>query len=96
MYDKKRKFLLDNDQIREIKQPFYYVGIDSHANQAIVMYTSEELGEEVGHLPKGANLTVLLEDNDYYLLRTSFGLVGWMKIEKSPQDQVIQGLYYVD
>ncbi|MCL7487459.1 MAG: hypothetical protein M8357_04700 [Desulfobulbaceae bacterium] len=82
MYDQRRKYVLLNGKIREVQQPFMYVGKESELSENIIIYSSQALQDEVGYLPAGAKVSVLLADNDFYLIKTSFGLVGWMKIEK--------------
>ena len=79
-----------------MKQPFNYVGLDSKALKDITIFSDKKLSQEVAKIPAGTKLTVLLNDGDHYLLKTQFGLVGW--IHYRPQQlgaDLIDGLYFL-
>jgi hypothetical protein len=49
----------------------------------------------VARVPKGSKVVVLLNQGDYYLIKTSFGLVGWLKLPDEPlgSKPTIEGLF---
>lgn len=102
-FDIRRKYTWHDGQLTEVKQPFYYVGLDSRTLVDLDMYSSKDFRQPVAHLPKGARVTVLLNEvvdkgNDEYdvgnyLVKTPFGLVGWIR-STVDQPPVIDGLLY--
>lgn len=95
-FDTRRKYVLQGDRLVEVKQPFYWVGLESKAKKDLVLYSAKDQKEVVAQLPKGSAVTVVLnEGEDWYLLKTPFGLVGWLKIEvRSQEADTIEGLYF--
>ncbi|MDO5036418.1 MAG: hypothetical protein Q4D93_05610 [Porphyromonas sp.] len=110
MFNMKMKFKITSSGIREIPQPYYYVGVQGELLKPIKLYSQKEGGEVVATLPKGYAVEVLLadprsvaEDEDSttynrYLVRSNFGLVGWMRLaneDLSSFDPVIRGVGFV-
>lgn len=99
----RRKYSWRDGALSEVKQPFYFVGLDSTTLVDLDLFSSKEFRQPVARLPKGTAVTVLLNeavdlgDDDHdsanYLVKTPFGLIGWIR---SPVDQapVIEGLLY--
>jgi len=81
-YDQKKKFVVKEDQIQEVKQPFYYVGLQSRALRDVTITSDKSGRDPVAHIPKGGRMTVLIDDDGHYLLKTPFGLLGWLHIEQ--------------
>lgn len=99
-YPVRRKLKLTNDKIVEINQPYYYVGIKSKTYKTIKIYQERDLSNILATLPKDYEIEVLLCDDDYdsdlYLVRTSFGLVGWTKLERVGDNFMeVDGIYYL-
>jgi len=93
-YNKRKKYKLIEDQLVEVKQPYYHVGIRSEIIESIVLYTDKTLKEELAKLPKGAEVEVLLNEDEMFLVKTSFGLVGWWKPESLYPKSPVPGLYF--
>jgi hypothetical protein len=94
MFDEHRKYTVRNGQLVETKQPFLHVGIEGKAKKDLTIY-STPAQEAVASIPKGAPMTVLLADGDHYLIKTAFGLVGWVTIPADSQEAtVIEGLFF--
>lgn len=89
----KNKYVLKNNELEYVKQPFKYVGLKTKATAVIRLYKSKEMKEEVAVLTRGAELFVLLADGENYLVRTPFGLLGWIHIERG-YSSPIAGLYF--
>jgi len=77
MFNERRKFVLDHGSIREVKQPFLYVGTKDKTRADIYLYSSKDQKEVVAKLPRGTPIEVLLNDGDFYLIKSPFGLLGW-------------------
>jgi hypothetical protein len=103
MFDRKRKFQVQNDTIVEVSQPFNYVGLKGKTLKSIVLY-QEKVGDKIiAQLPKGYEIEILLADAatkdfgmDYNLLvKTDFGLVGWLRLtNEDTYGTVLKELYY--
>jgi len=95
MFNMRRKFLLKNDNCAEVKQPFYYVGLKTITLEPMQLYRSKEQKEIIAKLFRNSPIEVLINSGEYYLLKSSFGLVGWIKIpETLIQTSPIKGLYF--
>ena len=88
LFDVKRKFIYENGIYREVKQPFYYVNITGTLNRDITIFQTKNLSKPVAFLPKGYSIDVVLSEfgkeddrTDYFLIKTKFGLLGWIKLE---------------
>lgn len=93
MYDQRKKFIVQNGQIKEAHQPYYYVGLSTTTTKPIKLYHNKSYKRELASLPKGAEIEVLINEGHDYLVRTSFGLTGWVKIS-TPTQTGIDGLFY--
>ena len=95
MFNMRRKFLLKNNSCIEVKQPFYYVGLKTITLKPIQLYRSKEQKEIIAKLFSNSPIEVLINSGEFYLLKSSFGLVGWIKIpETLIQTSPIKGLYF--
>ncbi len=96
----KKKYIIEADSIKEVNQPFYGVNIDSYALKSITIYQDEELTNPIASIPKNGAIKILVtkELYDYpglYLVQSSFGLVGWAKLESDQyRSTAVEGLYY--
>ncbi len=101
-FEKKRKYHLSNGKIKEVKQPFYYIGLNTVTQKAVTLYQSKDLKEKVASLPADYNVELLLVEPDYddhsevfVLVRTELGLVGWVKVTPYNVDEMeFKGFYY--
>ncbi len=102
MYDCRRKFQIQQNEITEIKQPFNYVGLKGNTKKPIVLYQSTTGEAEVAKLPKNSPIEILLAepaDNDkmdkLFLVKSNFGLVGWLRInDEDIFSAIIDGLFF--
>jgi len=94
MFDCRRKYLILRDSVKEIPQPFYYVGLDSKTKQEIRLYVDPTGTQLVATMPKGSAVQVVLSKGDDYLIKTDFGLLGWITIESGSKETPIEGIYF--
>ncbi|TKG95867.1 hypothetical protein EYV94_06135 [Puteibacter caeruleilacunae] len=103
MYNRRRKFQIKNDTIDEIIQPFNYVGLKGKTLKAITLYKNKTGSEIIAQLPQNYFIEILLADGktkdyaiDYnFLVRTDFGLVGWLRLEREEAfGEVLKNLYF--
>lgn len=101
-FTQRRKYVVNGNGLKEVAQPYYYVGLKTHTRAPITLFASPEARHEVAHLPKGSRVEVLLTDGELddkrracYLLKTPFGLTGWIWIPVSQyQSRVIEGISF--
>ena len=90
MFKHRRKYTFDGKTFTEVKQPYYYVGqktkvqrVDDKTTIAITLYQDKSKKKSVAVLPEGSEIEILLSDDPkWYLVRSSFGLVGWVEINE--------------
>lgn len=96
MFDEHRKYTVKGVAISETKQPFLAVGLEGKAKKDLTIYASPAQTDPVATIAKGSMMSVLLADGaDHYLVKTAFGLVGWVTIPADSQEAtVVDGLFY--
>ncbi len=95
MFYMKRKYQIKNLKLLEIIQPFFYVGKTTKTLKPISIYSNKDLTHKVARLPKGYQITILLNQGSYYLLKTGFGLVGWVKLSgMQKKKRVFKEIYF--
>ena len=90
MFNYRRKFSFDGSIFREVQQPMYYVGIkttvqniEPNKKSYLTLYQDKTKSEKVAVIPQGGEIEVLLADgSEWYLVRSSFGLVGWVYVRE--------------
>lgn len=96
MFNARRKYEWRDNTFVEIKQPFYFVGLETTTQSTIEIFTSQDYKQVVAALPKGSVISVVLNEGEHYLVKTPFGLVGWVRIRDgaSQEESPIMGIYY--
>lgn len=103
MYNRRRKFQIQNDTILEIIQPYYYVGMKGKTLKEITLFKDKVGSEIVAQLPKDYEIEILLADAmtkdfdvDYlFLVKTEFGLVGWLRLTNDDlYGTILKDLFY--
>lgn len=100
MFMRSRKYKISNAKIKELKQPFYTVDIQSEATKNFDIYMTKRLSKVIDHIGKGDKVSVLVAEfkdkYDYYLVRSELGLTGWVKINQGlwVDETPIRDLYY--
>lgn len=96
MFNVRKKYEWRDDTFVEIKQPFNFVGLETTTKDAVEIFTSQDYKQIVAALPKGSAISIVLNEGEHYLVKTPFGLLGWIKIRDgaSQEESPIMGIYY--
>ena len=73
----------ENDRLTEVPQPFYWVGLETVTTGPLALYSQQLAVAATDTLPAGTPITVLLNQDDLYLIRTDSGGTGWAVVESS-------------
>lgn len=96
-FDQRKKLVYRKGTFSEVSQPYYSVGLRTKLLAPAIMHSDRKKGApEVARLPEGTHIEVVLNHGDYYLIKTQFGLLGWLKAElrEGGTGTQIEGLYY--
>ncbi len=94
-FDMRRKFAVDGGTLREVKQPFYYVGLETKTLRQIPVYGTQGCGEYIGRIEEGAPVTVILSDGATFLLKTDRDILVWWRPQITRQRaEEIEGIYF--
>jgi hypothetical protein len=103
-FNHRKKYKFQNGEFVEAPQAFYYVGLKTYTTAPIKLYSDTTYTEIVATLVENQPVEVLIADfnddprsNDGhdYLIKTPFGLTGWLRvIDCYPRVWGIKGLYY--
>jgi hypothetical protein len=96
-FDQKRKYRLEGDTVREIEQPLYAVGLKTRTLKPIKLFSDKTLRHELATVPARASVEVVAAEYSdqiqYFLVKTSFGLLGWWKLDNWFSEE-IEGLFF--
>lgn len=104
MINERRKYTYAAGRVTETPQPYLYAGIKGKLRKPVTLYSDRTRGVVVANLPVGYEVEVLLSENTdplaeelpkHYLVRTAFGLVGWLRLTDNDMyhlDPVVRGL----
>jgi len=98
-FNKRRKYLLKNGLLKEVVQPYYYVGMKGVNSRPLDLYTDTSYTEKVAHLPVNSEVEVLLaksKDNFNYdfLIKTPYGLLGWAFFSDMCGSEIIKDICF--
>jgi hypothetical protein len=102
-FNMRKKYVFQDKKVTELFPELYYVGVNSYTLRPITIYSDWELSNKLAELPANYSVEVIAAKKPApkiwkwkYLIKTSFGLIGWCKIEVN-QDSLggdIKGMYY--
>ena len=93
-FNQRRKFAIHEDTLIEIPQPLYYVGLETHVKDILVIYTDLTCVTPLAELPQGTTITVIANTDNFYLIKTPNDLLGWVQLDVGQDDTLIEGLFY--
>lgn len=96
MFNVRQKYEWHDGSFFAIKQPFKYVGLDTTTRESVEIFTTQDYKQIIAVLPKGSSISVVLNQGEHYLVKTPFGLLGWVKIRDGAlqEGSPIVGVYY--
>lgn len=100
MFNHRRRYCLDGDRLKEVAQPFHYVGLKSKTLHDLTFYSDKGATNVVGTIPKGGFVEVLVastqrEDEHYdFLVRDKNGLTGWVRLSGGREAEDIEGIFF--
>lgn len=100
MFDHRRKYCLDDDRLKEVSQPFHYVGLKSKTLHDLTFYFDKAATNAVGTIPKGEFVEVLVADAKReserydFLVRDKSGLIGWVSLAGGREAEDIEGIFF--
>lgn len=95
-FNERKKYKIENKKLVEIKQPYLYVGIKTKNKKILKLYRAKEQQNLVATLPPESEIEVLINEGHNYLIKTSFGLVGWWKFDGYRSDTIEEIFFYGD
>gem|GEM_PF-4597940 len=81
------KYIYENETLKLVNQPFYYVGKETKTNIQIILLSSIDGNQIVATIPKSYKVFLIglyqeKPDSDiWFLVKSVSGLVGWVKME---------------
>ena len=94
-FDMRRKFAVEGGNLREVKQPFYFVGLETKTLRQIPVFGTQGGGEYIGRIEEGAPVTVILSDGAAFLLKTDHDILVWWRPQITQQRaEEIEGIYF--
>lgn len=103
-FNKKSKYVFTQNMFIEAIQPFYYVGLQTKTLKPMVLYSDQNLTHQLASLPGNYAIEVVMAENGNaynpvlkYLIKTSFGLVGWAEINgfNNGNGYQVEGIKYM-
>lgn len=99
-FEGREKWEIKGGELVEVAQPLRYVGISTRTLKAIALRQTEAPGSTIiANVPAGETVSVVVqrsdtEGRDQYLVRSRFGLVGWVDDGGYGDDRQFEGLLY--
>ena len=95
LYSENKAWKLTANKLEEIEQPLQYVGLKTIALSNFTIYADTQLQSTVTTVSEGESIELLVEQNNFFLIRTSHNLVGWWKIDDPLKSKQIDNLYFL-
>jgi hypothetical protein len=68
--------------------------LESKTTQEVRLYGDPSQIQLVATIAKGSHVLVLINKDENYLLKTEFGLLGWIRIRNGTYETPIEGIYF--
>lgn len=96
MFDVRQKYEWHNGSFSLVKQPVNFVGLNATTRVSISLFSTQEYKQSVATLPKDSAILVVINEGEHYLVKSPFGLVGWVRIPNGAEqkDSPIDGIFY--
>ena len=95
LYNEFRAWELTSNKLEEIKQPLQYVGLKTVALSHFAIHADTLQQFTVATITKGDSIELLVQENDFFLIRNAHNLVGWWKIDDPLKSKQVNNLFYL-
>lgn len=95
LYNEFRAWELVSNKLEEIKQPLQYVGLKTVALSDFAIHADTLQQFTVATITKGDSIELLVQENDFFLIRNAHNLVGWWKIDDPLKSKQVNNLFYL-
>ena len=95
LYNEFRAWKLTSNKLEEIKQPLQYVGLKTVALSDFAIHADTLQQSTVATIAKGDSIELLVQQNHFFLIRNSYNLVGWWKIDDPLKSKQVNNLFYL-
>lgn len=102
-WTRKEKFVLDDTtkKLKAVPQQFYFVGVEAKVKKSFPIFRTRTSKEVVANLMEGSTVLFVASDlssgeygDEWYLIRSKTGLLGWAKI--AAIQEKVEGLPWAD
>ncbi|GMU44539.1 MAG: SH3 domain-containing protein [Xanthomonadales bacterium] len=99
-FESREKWLLRDGRLTEASQSHYYVGLDTRARRELQLLQRPAADAGVlATVPPAERVLIVLQQTvasrDWYLVRTPFGLVGWVRDDAYGEDRLFEDLQFL-
>lgn len=104
-FNLKQKYAFINNKLEAVSQPYYYAGLKTKTQKTIKLYSDDAMTNVLATIPPKYDVEVLMAaadqkggaSMDKFLIKTSFGLVGWATVKTfgMPDEVDIKELQYL-
>lgn len=99
-FEGREKWAIHKGELIEITQPQYYVGVTTGTLKPVVLLQQPQTGSTViANVPKGETVQVVVQQSvdgqDWYLVRTRFGLLGWTEDSGYGEDRQFEDIQFM-
>ena len=67
------------DKLIEVEQVADYIWVKTKTQEVITLYADKNKKKKAAVLPANYNVEILIEENGWFLIKTPFGLTGWIQ-----------------
>ncbi len=97
-FNHRRKYRWEDGRFWEAPQAAYYVGLKTYITAPLKLYRDTTYTEVVASLSENQPVEVLIVGNSWkkndFLLKTPFGLTGWVRIDETYPRTALEGIFY--
>lgn len=98
-FEGREKWQLLDGALSEVVPSHYYVGLDTHTRRALSLLQAPTPGSAaIAALPAGESVRIVVQQvigsRDWYLVRSRFGLLGWIEDSAYGEDRAFEDLQF--
>lgn len=95
LHNEAKQWKITSQGIEEQQQPFRYVGLKTFALSNFMIYEDTLLQSSISSIHKNDSIELLIQQNNFYLIKTQHNIVGWWKLDNSFISKQIDKLYFL-